>query len=42
MLESSIQNRIAKILGAPVDLMEEGTLKPRVQAAVEREAVRAF
>jgi uncharacterized protein len=37
-----IQNRIAQILGAPVDLMEEGTLKPRVQAAVEREAVRAF
>jgi predicted nucleotidyltransferase len=37
-----IQNRIAQILGVPVDLMEEGTLKPRVQAAVEREAVLAF
>ncbi len=41
-----IQNQIAKLLGAPVDLMEEGTLKPRVQAAVERNAereiVRAF
>jgi len=37
-----IQNRIASLLGTPVDLIEEGTLKPRVQAAVEREAVRAF
>jgi hypothetical protein len=37
-----IQNQIAGLLGAPVDLMEEGTLKPRVQAAVEREMVRAF
>jgi uncharacterized protein len=41
-----IQNQIADLLGAPVDLMEEGTLKPRVQANVERNAereiVRAF
>ncbi len=37
-----IQNRIASLLGAPVDLMEEGTLKSRVQAAVERELIRAF
>ena len=37
-----IQNQLADLLGAPVDLMEEGTLKPRVQAAVEREIVRAF
>jgi len=37
-----IQNHIASLLGAPVDLIEEGTLKHRVQAAVEREAVRAF
>jgi len=26
-----IQNQIADLLGAPVDLIEEGTLKPRVQ-----------
>jgi predicted nucleotidyltransferase len=25
-----------------VDLVEEGTLKPRVRQSVEREAVRAF
>jgi predicted nucleotidyltransferase len=37
-----IQNRIASLLGTSVDLMEEGTLKPRVQAAVEREVIRAF
>jgi predicted nucleotidyltransferase len=37
-----IQNRIANLLGASVDLMEEGTLKPRVQAAVERDVIRAF
>ncbi len=37
-----IQNHIGSLLGAPVDLIEEGTLKPRVQAAVERETVRAF
>lgn len=37
-----IQNRIASLLGTSVDLMEEGTLKPRVQAAVERELIRAF
>ena len=37
-----IQNRIANLLGTSVDLMEEGTLKPRVQADVERDLIRAF
>lgn len=37
-----IQNQIAGLLGVQVDLMEEGTLKPRVQSSVEAEAVRAF
>ncbi len=37
-----IQNQIAQLIGTPVDLIEEGTLKPRVQAAVEPELVRAF
>jgi predicted nucleotidyltransferase len=37
-----IQNQIADLLGAPVDLIEEGTLKPRVQKSVEAEVVRAF
>ena len=37
-----IENQIADLLGAPVDLIEEGTLKPRVQQNVDREAVRAF
>lgn len=37
-----IQNRIANLLGTSVDLMEEGTLKPRVQAAVEHDVIRAF
>jgi hypothetical protein len=37
-----IQNQIADLLGLPVDLIEEGTLKPRVQKSVEAEVVRAF
>jgi hypothetical protein len=37
-----IENQIADLLGQPVDLIEEGTLKPRVQQNVDREAVRAF
>jgi len=37
-----IENQIADLLGQPVDLIEEGTLKPRVRQAVDREAVRAF
>lgn len=37
-----IENRLADLLGEPVDLIEEGTLKPRVRQNVDREAVRAF
>jgi predicted nucleotidyltransferase len=37
-----IENQIADLLGQPVDLIEEGTLKPRVQQNADREAVRAF
>src|SRR5271163_126313 len=37
-----IENQLADLLGQPVDLIEEGTLKPRVQQSVDREAVRAF
>jgi uncharacterized protein len=37
-----IENLIADLLGQSVDLVEEGTLKPRVRQSVEREAVRAF
>jgi len=34
--------QLAELLGQPVDLIEEGTLKPRVRRTVEAEAVRAF
>jgi predicted nucleotidyltransferase len=34
--------QLSEILGHPVDLVEEGTLKPRVRESVESEAVRAF
>ncbi len=34
--------QLSEILGHAVDLVEEGTLKPRVQESVESEAVRAF
>jgi predicted nucleotidyltransferase len=37
-----IEIQLSELLGQPVDLIEEGTLKPRVQRAVEAEAVRAF
>lgn len=37
-----IENQLADLLGHPVDLVEEGTLKPRVKQSVEAEAVRAF
>jgi len=37
-----IELKLAGLLGQPVDLVEEGTLKPRVHRSVEAEAVRAF
>ena len=37
-----IENRLADLLGQPVDLVEEGTLKVRVEETVGREIVRAF
>jgi uncharacterized protein len=37
-----IENRIADLLGHPVDLIEEGSLRPRARQSVSRELVRAF
>jgi uncharacterized protein len=37
-----IENQLADLLGYRVDLIEEGTLKPRVKNSVEAEAIRAF
>jgi len=37
-----IQLKLSRLLGQPVDLSEEGTLKPRVKSRVDPEAVRAF
>jgi len=37
-----IERQLANLLGQPVDLVEEGTLQPRLQKSVEAEAVRAF
>jgi predicted nucleotidyltransferase len=37
-----IENQISDLLGHAVDLIEEGTLKPRVQQDVDREVMRAF
>jgi len=39
---AGIEIQLSELLGQPVDLIEEGTLKPRVRKAVEAEAVRAF
>lgn len=37
-----MQLDLSDMLGCRVDLIEEGTLKPRVQKSVEAEIVRAF
>ena len=37
-----MQEQISRMLGRTVELVEEGTLKPRAQRNVEAEAVRAF
>lgn len=37
-----MENQISDLLGCKIDLIEEGTLKPRVQKSVEAEVVRAF
>ena len=37
-----IENRIADLLGRPVDLIEEGAMPPRARQSANREAVRAF
>lgn len=37
-----IENQISDLLGCPVDLAEEGFLKPRFQKNVAADAVRAF
>jgi uncharacterized protein len=39
---AGIELQLSELLGQPVDLIEEGTLKPRVQKTVEAEAQRAF
>ena len=39
---AGIEIQLSELLGQPVDLIEEGTLKPRVRRTVEAEAVRAF
>jgi hypothetical protein len=37
-----IENRLTDLVGHPVDLVEEGTLGPRVEKNVNCEIVRAF
>ena len=37
-----IEMHLSELLGQKVDLVEEGTLKPRVQRSVDAEALRAF
>jgi predicted nucleotidyltransferase len=39
---AGIERQIARMLGRPVELIEEGMLKPRVRKNAESEAVRAF
>lgn len=39
---AGIELDLSRMLGCKVDLIEEGTLKPRVQSSVEAEVVRAF
>jgi predicted nucleotidyltransferase len=37
-----IENQIADLLGEPVDLIVDGTLREHMKENVDREAVRAF
>jgi uncharacterized protein len=37
-----IENRLSDLLGQPVDLIEEGTIRPRARKSAHAEAVRAF
>jgi uncharacterized protein len=37
-----IENRLSDLLGRQVDLVEEGTLKPRVRRNAQSEVLRAF
>ncbi|MFQ6017185.1 MAG: nucleotidyltransferase family protein [Kiloniellaceae bacterium] len=37
-----LENRLSDLLGHKVDLVEEGTLKPRVRQNIEKDAIRAF
>ena len=39
---AGIEIQLSELLGQKVDLVEEGTLKPRVRKSVEAEALRAF
>jgi uncharacterized protein len=39
---AGIERHISEMLGHPVELVEEGTLKPRVRKNVDAEAIRAF
>ncbi|HEX4138551.1 MAG TPA: nucleotidyltransferase family protein [Bryobacteraceae bacterium] len=39
---AGLELSLAELLGHPVDLVEEGTLKPRVLKTVEAEALRVF
>jgi predicted nucleotidyltransferase len=39
---AGLENRLSDLLGVKVDLVQRKSLKPRVRANVEREAVLAF
>ena len=39
---AGIEIQLSELLGQQVDLVEEGTLKPRMRISVDAEAVRAF
>ena len=39
---AGIEIQLSELLGRTVDLVEEGTLKPRVRKRVEAEVLRAF
>lgn len=39
---AGLEIKLAELLGASVDLVEEGALKPRVRRSVEAESLRVF
>ncbi len=39
---AGLQNRLAELLGAPIDVMTRGSLHPRLRSRIEQSALQVF